>query len=142
MDVVSINNLPAEILMAIFDYIQEDSLNLRQVCTEWNSLVTKYKTKRSLIFPSQRYDTVTQLFPRGQFKVKIQETKYIKQYLANTSALDNIHMLDLSWTQVTDVSALGNVHTLDLQYTQVADVSALGNVHTLILWGMLLMFRH
>jgi hypothetical protein len=43
----------------------------------------------------------------------------------------NVHTLDLSWTEVTDVSALGRVHTLDLNNTKVTDVSALGGVYTL-----------
>jgi hypothetical protein len=48
-----------------------------------------------------------------------------------TSALGNVHKLNLQYTKVVDVSALRDVHILYLSYTNVADVSALRNVHTI-----------
>ena len=43
----------------------------------------------------------------------------------------NLHTLDLSHTNITDVSALGNLHTLKLSGSNITDVSALGNVRIL-----------
>ena len=34
--------------------------------------------------------------------------------------IGNVHILDLSYTKVTDVSMLGKVHILDLNNTNVA----------------------
>ena len=55
--------------------------------------------------------------------------------VTDVSALRNVKILKLRWTNVTDVSALGNVKILDLSDTRVTDVSALGNVEILDLSG-------
>ena len=45
--------------------------------------------------------------------------------------LGGLHTLNLSDTDVSDVSALGGLHTLDLSFTKVSNVSMLSGLHTL-----------
>ena len=125
MDNYQIENLPDDILRIIFNYLQENSLKLRTVCFRWKLLVTKYKIKGYVSFPSLRYDNIIQIFTRIQFKVRIRKREDINQI-----CLLKVHTLSLNGTQVSDVLALGGIYTLDLS-TQVSDVSALGGVYTL-----------
>ncbi len=141
----TIQDLPNEILIYIFDHLQRYSLDIRSVCYRWMKLVTKYTPQKSVEFPSKSYNHLVQLFPECRLSVKVRDSTFLEKLslqnvhtldlsstqVTDVSALGNVHTLNLSSTQVTDVSALGNVHTLNLSFTQVADVSALGNVHTL-----------
>ena len=126
----SIYDLSDFVLEVIFDYLQSESLTLRSVCTHWNLLVSKYKTKDDVLFPGRRYDNIVRLFPQSQMKIRIRKSENV-----NRKDLTNVHALNLSYTKVSDVSKLGGVHTLDLCGTQVIDVSKLGAVHTLNLRG-------
>jgi hypothetical protein len=53
-----------------------------------------------------------------------------------SNSLGGVYKLDLSGcTRVVNVSALGQIHVLNLSRSNVVDGSALGGVHTLKLYG-------
>lgn len=137
-------DLANELLSFIFDFIPEDSLELRKVCNDWDFVITKYYNKE----PFGKLGTlkeIVEIFYRSKLNVQgiifLDHIRYIHGFnlcesnIKDVSALGNIHTLDLSATDVENVSGLCNIHTLYLTVTNVKDVSSLSNVHTLDLWG-------
>ena len=138
--------LSSELLSFIFDFIPEDSLELRKVCDDWDFVITKYYN----ITPIRTLGTfreIIDVFYRSKLNIfmifLLDYIRYIHKldicnfYKVNMTNLGNVHTLILSNNySVKDVSDLGDVHTLSLSGCRnVEDVSALSNVHTLKLGG-------
>ena len=112
------DELASELLSFIFDFVPEESLKIRKVCDDWDSVITKFHNEKEF----RNLGTLKEIFNvfyRSKLKV---EGEIFLDYIRY------LHTLNLGCTKVEDVSALGNVHTLNLNYTAVKDVSMLKNV--------------
>ena len=125
--------LPTDIMEIIIDKLLQEDNNLSQlhkfISSELNiprECLGEIKIYQVCGYNKKYIDEVLEIWPDISLSMNGKDD-YMKY-------IDNVHTLDLSHTQVTDVSMLGGVHTLNLSGTQVTDVSALINVNMLDLW--------
>ena len=110
--------LANELLSFIFDFVPEESLELRNVCDDWDHVITKFYNIGE-IRNLKTLKEIFNVFYRSKLNVR---GEIFLDYIRY------VHTLDLwCWEKVEDVSALGNVHTLHLKGLDV-DVSMLKNV--------------
>ena len=125
------DGLPNELIQNILRQCNtKELLSLRSVSKRFNDNIDSIM-KDKIIYNDVKNSDTLDVVEQLSLKYKIFTTICYDLCNSHLYKLSNVYMLDLSYTDISDVSMLGGVYALDLSWcSNVIDVSALGKVHT------------